>query len=118
MKAAESLVASLVADLQAAEVAQPSHGPLDHVARLTEPAAVRTPTHRQQAANHPPHQQLDDVREAVGPVALQDLRLPPHLPVPAAQRRELLKHRLRPFFRPPGWRAPRGGPPPNATPRT
>src|SRR4029079_13134673 len=100
MKAAKSRAGSLVADFQSAGFTQPGHGALDHVARLAQATAVRAATHRQQATDHQPRQQLDDVWEAVPSVALQDLGFLSPRSLPVGQRRKLLEHRLNQFFVP------------------
>src|SRR5512147_2020329 len=74
VKGLEVLAEALVTQLKPAKVPQPAERPLDDVAGLPQPAAVRLPglaVGGQQGANPPPHHRRDDRFDPVGTVALE-----------------------------------------------
>src|SRR5437588_1653264 len=62
---------SFVTQFQAAEVAQPTHRPLDHPAAFAQAAAMRAFTRAQQRHNSHQYNRCDDPREPVAAIADQ-----------------------------------------------
>src|SRR5262245_18661913 len=99
MEGLKMLRRAFVTQLEAAEVAEPTQGAFDDVARLSQAAAVFVGAPRLQERSNPPRPDLGDrVGEPVAGVALEHGRLGPRPAARAGDGRERVQQRRDPLL--------------------